>query len=97
MSSKEARQNWARSIQKIYEVDPLVCPKGQGQMEIISIIDGFEILDRILKHPDLWEIPNHDPPEAEPVYISELTYVEDSDFGNSANASQRPRLSDSGI
>jgi len=27
MSSKESRQNWARLIQKIYEVDPLVCPK----------------------------------------------------------------------
>ncbi len=27
MSSKEARQNWVRLIQKIYEVDPLICPK----------------------------------------------------------------------
>ena len=42
MSSKEARQNWARLIQKIYEVDPLVCPKCQCQMKIISIIDDFE-------------------------------------------------------
>jgi hypothetical protein len=24
---KELRKNWARLIQKIYEVDPLVCPK----------------------------------------------------------------------
>jgi len=30
-SSKESRQNWARLIRKIYEVDPLVCPKCQGQ------------------------------------------------------------------
>ena len=34
MSSKEVRQNWARLIQKIYEVDPLVCPKCQGPMTI---------------------------------------------------------------
>jgi hypothetical protein len=33
MPSKEFRQNWARLIQKIYEVDPLVCPKYQGLME----------------------------------------------------------------
>jgi hypothetical protein len=26
-SSKEHRKNWARLIQKIYEVDPLTCPK----------------------------------------------------------------------
>jgi hypothetical protein len=26
-SSKEYRKNWARLIQKIYEVDPLTCPK----------------------------------------------------------------------
>ena len=63
MSSSEARQNWARLIQKIYEVDPLVCPKCQGQMKIISIIDDFEIIDKILKHLNLWDIRNHDPPE----------------------------------
>ena len=68
LSSNEARQNWARLIQKIYEVDPLVCPKCQGQMKIISIIDDFEIIDKILKHLNLWDIRNHDPPEIEPVY-----------------------------
>ena len=26
-SSKEYRKNWARLIQKIYEVNPLTCPK----------------------------------------------------------------------
>ena len=49
MSSSEARQNWARLIQKIYEVDPLICPKCQGQMKIISIIDDFDIIDKILR------------------------------------------------
>ena len=29
-SSKEYRKNWARLIQKIYEVDRLTCPKCQG-------------------------------------------------------------------
>ena len=53
LSSCEAKQNWARLIQKIYEVDPLVCPKCQGQMKIISIIDDFEIIDKILKHLNL--------------------------------------------
>ncbi|MFH0960898.1 MAG: hypothetical protein V1897_19610, partial [Pseudomonadota bacterium] len=33
------RRNWARLIQKIYEVDPLVCPKCKGAMRISSIED----------------------------------------------------------
>ena len=64
MSSKEARQNWARLIQKIYEVDPLVCPKCQGQMKIISFIEDFDIIEKILQHLGLWDIHNHDPPQA---------------------------------
>ncbi len=47
MSSKEFRQNWARLIQKIYEVNPLTCPKCQGTMRIISFIvflDKKEVL-----------------------------------------------------
>ncbi len=35
MSSTEARQNWARLVQIIYEVNSLICPKCQGQMKII--------------------------------------------------------------
>lgn len=44
MSSKEFRQNWARLIQKVYEVDPLICPKCQGSMKIISFIEEIEII-----------------------------------------------------
>lgn len=64
-------------------------------MKIISIIDDFEIIDKILrvtfrlKHLNLWDIRNHDPPEKKPVYIPELTYTEDStedsDYGNSGS------------
>jgi putative transposase len=36
VSPKEFCKNWARLIQKIYNVDPLLCPKCQGSMKIIS-------------------------------------------------------------
>jgi hypothetical protein len=36
-SSTACRKSWARLIQKIYEVDPLICPKCRGSMRIISI------------------------------------------------------------
>ena len=54
-------------------------------MKIIFIIDDFEIIDKILKHLNLWDIRNHDPPEIEPVSIPELTYVKDSDYNNSGS------------
>ncbi len=50
MSSKEWRQNWARLIQKVYEVDPLICPKCQGEMRIIAFIEDKAVIKKILKH-----------------------------------------------
>ncbi len=47
-SSKEFRQNWARLIQKIYHVDPLLCPKCLGSMGIISFIEDQQIVKNIL-------------------------------------------------
>ena len=43
--SKEYRKNWERLIQKIYEVDPLTCPKCFGKMKIICVIDN-EVFSR---------------------------------------------------
>ena len=34
-SSREYKRNWARLIQKIYEVDPLTCSKCSGKMKVI--------------------------------------------------------------
>ena len=75
MSSKEFRQNWARLIQKVYEVNPLICPKCQGAMKIISFIEDIEIIEMILRHLGLWDIRNHDPPAPDSVHISELVYA----------------------
>jgi hypothetical protein len=72
LSSKEARQNWARLIQKIYEVDPLVCPKCQGNMKIISFIEDLALIKIILRHLNLWDIRNHDPPQKVPDHIIEF-------------------------
>ena len=63
-SSKEYRKNWARLIQKIYETDPLCCPKCSGKMEIISVIDDEDVIKRVLKHLDLWQIKQRPPPKA---------------------------------
>ena len=64
ISRKAFRKNWARLIQKIYNVDPLLCPKCMGSMKIISFIDDSEIIKKILKHLNLWDVKRKLPPRA---------------------------------
>ena len=54
---------WAMLIQRIYEVDPLKCPKCGGTMKIISFIERnqADVIERILKHCGLWEGPIRTP------------------------------------
>ena len=59
--TKEYKKNWARLIQKIYEVDPLTCPKCSGKMKVISVIEDEDVIKKILKHLGLWEIKIYPP------------------------------------
>lgn len=44
-NSKSSKQAWAKLIQKVYEVDPLKCPKCESSMKVIAIIqDKVEIV-----------------------------------------------------
>jgi len=61
-SSKDYRKNWARLIQKIYEVDPLTCPKCRGIMRI-SFIEDREVIKTILKHLGLWLVKSRPTPK----------------------------------
>jgi len=63
-SSNEYRKNWARLIQKIYEVDPLTCPKCSGKMKVISVIEDEDVIKKILKHLGLWDQKARPPPKA---------------------------------
>ena len=62
-SSKEHRKNWARLVQKIYEVDPLTCPKCQGRMRILAFIEDEDVIKKILKHLGMWAIKARPPPK----------------------------------
>lgn len=43
--SKEFRENWVQLIQKIYNVDPLLCPKCLGVRKIISFIEDKDVIE----------------------------------------------------
>jgi hypothetical protein len=57
------RRKWSRLIQKIYEVDPLICPKCQGTMRIMSSIEDGNIIKAILKHLGIWIVRSRPPPK----------------------------------
>ena len=46
--------SWARLIKKVYEVDPLECPRCKGPMRVIALINDAGVVQRILKHLGLW-------------------------------------------
>jgi hypothetical protein len=60
--SKELKKRWSYFIRKVYEADPLTCPKCQGEMRIISFIDQPEVIKKILQRLGLWE-EAHAPPD----------------------------------
>jgi len=62
--SKEFRKNWARLIQKIYDVDPLLFPKCLGSMRIIVFIEEEQLVKKILKHLNLWDVRRKPPARA---------------------------------
>ncbi len=69
-------KQWRDCIKKIYEADPLCCPKCGGEMKIISFITDQQVIRQILKHLGLWtRTSSRDPPSTnfstkdhEPVY-----------------------------
>ena len=87
--SKELKKRWSYFIRKVYETDPLICPKCQGEMRIISFIDQPDVIKRILQHLGLWE-ESQAPPESEE--IKEITF--DPSYG-SINSPSRGRSRDS--
>ncbi len=70
--SRELRKRWSHFIRKVYETDPLVCPKCSGKMRIISFIDRRDVIRKILEHLGLWE-EAHAPPDRGPP-VKEITF-----------------------
>jgi len=44
------RQAWAQLLRKVFEVEPLVCPRCGQEMKIVARIADHAIIDRILRH-----------------------------------------------
>jgi len=43
-------RGWAEMIRKVYEINPLICPKCGGQMKVISFIEDHKVIYKIIDH-----------------------------------------------
>ncbi|OGV98770.1 MAG: hypothetical protein A3F81_04810 [Nitrospinae bacterium RIFCSPLOWO2_12_FULL_39_93] len=59
---KSCRKRWSALIRKIYEVDPLICPKCGATMKILLAIEDDVTIHKILSHLGLLYPPNRSPP-----------------------------------
>jgi len=78
--SKLARSRWAAMLQKVFEVNPLMCPKCGESMRIIAFIekrDQPDVVERILKHCNLWREPKT---RAPPKFKLECEYIPMDEF-----------------
>ncbi len=56
-------RGWAEMIRKVYEIDPLICPKCTGQMRIIAFIEDHKVIDKIIRHLKLTFHAERPPPQ----------------------------------
>ena len=46
---------WRELIKKVWEADPLLCPRCQKEMRIVALLDDRTVIERILRHLGLWQ------------------------------------------
>ena len=55
-------KGWAEMIRKVYEVDPMLCPKCGGVMKVVAFITDYPAVDRIIDHLKLRFVAEKPPP-----------------------------------
>jgi hypothetical protein len=59
---RKCKMTWAALIKAIFEVDPLKCPKCGGTMRIVLFIEEPTVIEKILRHGQLWKEAPRPPP-----------------------------------
>ncbi|MBA7582191.1 hypothetical protein ES708_24111 [subsurface metagenome] len=68
---KKINRSWARLIMKIYEVDPLICPRCGGDMRIIAFIEDCKVVKKILDYLGIFEFEKKRAPSKINYYCDE--------------------------
>ena len=84
---KHCRMRWAALIKRVYETDPLLCPKCGGTMKVVAFIekrDQADVIEKILKHCRSWHQPaSRAPPQTTGLSVQsalDLSYVDTDEF-----------------
>jgi hypothetical protein len=65
-------KGWAAMIRKVYEVDPMLCPKCGGTMKIVAFLTEHAVVDGIIEHLKLRFIAEKPPPSRIPEQVALL-------------------------
>jgi hypothetical protein len=76
------RRAWARLIRNVYLMDPLTCPKCGGRLRIISFIDKPGVIEKILRHLKLWDLPERSSQLRRPATVEPDPYCFSSNEGD---------------
>jgi len=53
LTSRQSRASWARLIAKVYEADPLACPRWGSPMRILALITEPQQVSKIMRRRGL--------------------------------------------
>jgi hypothetical protein len=53
---------WAEMLRKVYEMDPMICPRCGGRMKVVAFLTEHAVVDRIIRHLELTFIAEKPPP-----------------------------------
>jgi hypothetical protein len=75
-------------IKRIYEVDPLSCPKCGGEMKVVAFIEPpqADLIEKIMRHCGLCQPSTPRPPP-----VDAQVYVPDADSPNEAAEADESR------
>jgi len=71
-------KGWAAMIRKVYEVDPMVCPKCGSRMKVVAFLAEVAVVDRIIDHLKLTFVAAKPPP---PHVFTEVALPEAEESG----------------
>ena len=69
--AKLPSKKWRDVILKVWHTDPLICPHCQHRMRVLAVIDRRKVIEKILRHLNLWSglpafLPSRGPPAVIP-------------------------------
>jgi hypothetical protein len=71
---RRRKLTWAKLIQKVYEIDPLICQFCRTEMKIISFITEYSVIKKILTHIN-YESQPPEPLAHSPPLFQDTVYV----------------------